>query len=411
MEKNESKSPRILLKILKWISLSVFSLILLAAVAGFVIVNFYGDKIKDLFIRELNTQLRAEVYASDISFTVFEHFPYATLKFRGLSAKDATDRKQKDTLLKAQTLMLNFNILDLYYKNYKIKRIDIRKGVLKLKIYKDLSDNYHFWKDSPASASSQVDFRLENVSLENILILYSNAANDQKISLTAKDIALTGRFTDERYSLKVKGIAAVSELRLSRESLARGKEIHIDIAMAVDNSSGKYTFQKGNLEMGNLSFLTKGAIIFNDKVKALDFSVISEEADLQSLVNELPASWQKYFENYDFSGRLAFTLRIKGNFMGEEIPGISADFSLSEAIVNRKGEKIALEGIKLRGSYTYKPSGDTTLQLLQFNSLTARLKSGVISGSATIEGFSRPMIRTRLKANFELDDLRQFLKG
>ncbi|MEI6576623.1 MAG: AsmA-like C-terminal region-containing protein [Bacteroidota bacterium] len=409
MENNESKKPTVLLKTLKWFFLSVLSLIVLASATGFIIVNYYGDTIKNVFIHELNTQLRSEIYAKDISFTVFEHFPYASLKFSGISAKDATDLKQKDTLLKAESLLLNFNVLDLYKQNYKITRIDIRKGFLHLKIYQDLSDNFHFWKDTPRQAGSKIDFRLENVSLVNMRIIYDNHANKQNLNILAREVALKGRFRDQSYQLRVNGIVVVKEFLLTDESLAKGKEVKLDLEMAADNERGLYTFQKGNLELGKLSFKTQGTILANDKDKQLDFSLLSKETDLQSLILELPASWQKYFENYDFKGDIAFHMTLKGAFMGKGIPRIQADFSLANASAKRKKEEISLEGIKLQGIYIYEQKGDSGLNLIDLKSFNARLKGGEITGSARIEGFVKPLIHTKFKASVELADLHQFL--
>jgi len=409
MEKIESKKPRLLLKILKWVFLSLFSLIILATVSGLVIINFYGDTIKAVFVRELNTQLRSEVNVRDISFTVFEHFPYATLRFSGVSAKDATDNNRKDTLLKADMLLLNFNVLDLYNKNYKIKRIDIRKGKIHLKIFRDLSDNFHFWKESTGPTNAKIDFRLEKVSLENVKVIYDNYANGQKLNVLARDLQLKGRFRDDHYSLKAIGLMTVGDFRLTEQSFAKGRDVTIDVDMAVDNTRGIYTFQKSRIELGELSFLVKGAFVYSDAEKSLDFSIISQETALKSIVTELPAEWQKYFERYEFNGNIAVTLKVKGHFMGSEAPQVKADFSLTDATIKRKGEDIALERLNIKGVYFYKQQADSARQSFDIKSFSASLKGGVIEGSGSVDGFVKPYIFARLKARFDLADLQAFL--
>ena len=70
---NTSKHKKIK-KILIRALLGLVSFILLLIITGFLIVYFNQDKIKRLFITELNKSLRTEISVKDIDFSVFDLF-------------------------------------------------------------------------------------------------------------------------------------------------------------------------------------------------------------------------------------------------------------------------------------------------------------------------------------------------
>ena len=116
-----NKVKKVIIRVL----LGLISFILLLVITGFLIVYFNQDKIKRIFVTELNKSLRSEISVKDIDFSVFAKFPNASLRFKDVLAKDAITSLHKDTLLAAKSIYLEFNLWDIYYKDYKIKKIEI----------------------------------------------------------------------------------------------------------------------------------------------------------------------------------------------------------------------------------------------------------------------------------------------
>jgi uncharacterized protein involved in outer membrane biogenesis len=146
-EQSQPKSFRFLRFLKRAFLFFTFSLLLLSA-GAFVIGYFYQDEVKEYVIAELNKQLNTEIIVDgkDIDFTVLQNFPYASVDFKNVKAMEAIQQKNKDTLFSAGEISFQFNVLDVFKKNYRVKKIEISTVNLNLRIDENGNDNYHFWK-------------------------------------------------------------------------------------------------------------------------------------------------------------------------------------------------------------------------------------------------------------------------
>ena len=133
-------------KIISIIFLGVFSVILLGI--GFTFL--YGEKIEQLMLKNIKEKLITEIEVKEIIFSVFENFPYASVKLTDVLIM-GKETNINDTLLYAQHGYLQFNIFNLLSKNQHINKIvlvgsklhikyDI-KGLSNYKIFKPQEEN------------------------------------------------------------------------------------------------------------------------------------------------------------------------------------------------------------------------------------------------------------------------------
>ena len=154
-------------------ALAIIVATLLLLIMGSALLGFlYQKKVKDFVVAQLNTKLNSEISVENIKFSLLEKFPYATLEFQKITAKDATDYAEKDTLLYADKLYLNFNIIDILFGNYIIKGIDLSDARMKLNVYEDGSNNYTFWKNSVDTLGEALLIELSRVNFSNVAVNY-----------------------------------------------------------------------------------------------------------------------------------------------------------------------------------------------------------------------------------------------
>ena len=136
----------------------------------------------------------------------------------------------------------------------------------------------------------------------------------------------------------------------------------------------------------------------------------SNEADLQSFIEELPESSKSMLEKYAASGTLNLSLSIKGNISSNKRPLIYCAFTLSEGSLHEPKSDITLENINFSGSYSNFSSNLPEQYKISFEQLSAKLKSGSIQGSANITNFLHPEIAFNGKLqNFELAEIVKFI--
>src|SRR3569832_2481386 len=128
---NTSESSRLLRKLRTYFLYFLFVIIAFLGL-GFLLGWIYEDAVKKYLITELNKQLNTPIIidTKDIDFSIIKNFPYASLDFKNIKAKDAVESRDKQILFQAGKISLQFNLPDLFRKTYRIKKMEIDDVVL-----------------------------------------------------------------------------------------------------------------------------------------------------------------------------------------------------------------------------------------------------------------------------------------
>lgn len=212
-------------------------LIILIAGSAIIIGYYHQDEIKSYIIKELNKQLNTEIIVDgkDINFTILKSFPFASLDFKNVKALDAVKNKNKDTLFKAQKISLQFNIIDIFNKNYHIKKIKFNTVDLNIRIDKQGNDNYHFLKTSSDTTTTNFYFALEEIVLKQIHLRYKNNQLQQRVNVLINKSKLSGKFSNEKYSLEILSDLFINTIKVDSTSFLHKKNVHVDMSFDVDN--------------------------------------------------------------------------------------------------------------------------------------------------------------------------------
>ncbi len=389
--------------------MSVLGLFLLLVLSAFIFAKFYEDAIKKLFISELNKRLQTEISVRDIQLSLLRQFPYATLNFEGLVAKDAVSSTPKDTLLDAGTLQLHFNILDLYHKKYVIKRIDLQDTRVNLRIYKDLSDNFHFWKAPEKTVSEKFSFALEKVVLQKVRLSYFNTPARQYYSLFLKQIKGKGKFSEDNFDLKLQGDFIINQLKSGSLVYLSKLPSNVDLALGVDQNTGMYSISRGKVKLAEVNFSLTGKIQYSDQRKELDLHFQAPDAVLGDIINELPAKYAEKLKEYELKGNLALAADLKGTFGGKEIPNFNTTFSVKEGKITYKKENVSLEKLTFSGSYSTFPRDGSPGPFLSINDISGEINQGKFSSQLEITGFNPSQVNFSAKADLGIDELLRFI--
>jgi len=400
---NHKKARRILL----WTGISLVSLVFLLAATSWIVSHTFEEEVRVIFEREVNKRLNTTLTVERINLSVLRHFPYAAVTFFNVKIKDAGPKKSINNMLKADEVSLEFSIADLFRSKFSIIRMRLRNADLHLHAYADGTDNFHLLKPGRKSDSGEFSFDIQKLIISNTVVAYLNEAAAQDYNIAVEKATFAGKFSQDTYDLGLQGTV------LFRKIISHGVTYHsdetamLDLLFIVDNRIGQYTFNRGDLQFGQLKFSLTGNIIYSASVKQMDIALQSGEADLVDLIQELPPAYRKYFNDYKASGQFAFNLTSRGKFGGENLPVLAASFSLHDGSLKRSSTGIALRDLRFEGQFHGKKpgyAGDIT-----FRNLSARLEGGTIHGSLKISNFANPGIEGNLLADADLAAVYGFL--
>ncbi|HPS27123.1 MAG TPA: AsmA-like C-terminal region-containing protein, partial [Bacteroidales bacterium] len=383
--------------------------------AGVFVGFFYEDAVKRIIINELNKRLNTEIAVqdieNDIQFSIFRKFPYASVSFSNVKVMDAIKtQKPKGVLLEASSLSLQFSILDMLFGRYKIKKIEAEEGNINIKIYKNRSDNYHFWKPSADTSASDFALDLQKIVLDDMGLSYVDYGRKQDYKVFARNVVLKGKFADNEYTLKIEGRVFVYLIKLEQDIYLANQPADLDVTLYVNSGNDYVTFKKGGIDIGKLGFDITGTINYAESNTLLDLRVEGKKMKIQSLINQLPSRYRGWLGYYEFKGDFNFIALVKG-YTGEKTnPLVSVSFGLKDGEIIQKQNSINLSHVSFDAEITNGSSHQKATTALSVRNFKSQLNDGNITGSIRIKNFNNPEIALKLSASLDLKDIFLFVK-
>ena len=348
-----SKRSPWILRVLWRLFITFIILIVLMMGTGFIIGYYYQDKVKEYVIGELNKQLNTEIIVDgrDIDFTVLKNFPYASVDFKNVKALDAIPSQKKDTLFTAGDISFQFNILDIFKKNYHVKKIEIDHVNLKVRIDKDGNDNYHFWKPSADTASTAFSFALEKIELKNVHLSYKNSKAKQTIDLRINKSDFSGNFSNREYSLESTSDLFVNSFKIDSTRYLSKKNIHAEIALNIDNTFPSYKIKTAKVRIEDVLFEVFGSVINANHEPVVNLGIRGKDMDIKSVLSLIPSKYKGKINDYESDGEFYLDATVQGVIGNSKQPQIIADFGIKNANIKQVKDNIILHKVNLKVHY------------------------------------------------------------
>jgi len=396
-------------KYFKRIFIILLSLFLLLITTGLVITYFYDEEVKQFVVKTLNKQLNTKIKVEKIELSLFRKFPYAAVEFTNVSAQSvSTQDSSKKNLFDAHKVYLQFNIWDIFSKNYQIKKIDIDKATFNLFVDEKGNDNYHFWKESASNESKNFSFGLKNLVLHNSEVFYTNNYTKQNIQLKANKVQLSGEFSNNNYSLRVKADLYFHSIEIDKVNYLNQQVVDMNFVLEVEKNKN-YTIKEGEIQLAKLFFDVNGNINVKEQENILDLHVKGKNIDITSLLRLLPEKYAQSLKAYHGRGIIHFTSNIQGAISSTTLPHIEANFGIIKGELTEINSGIKLENIKLRGTYTNGIRKNPSTNSLYVPEFSARLGEGNIKGIFRIDNFETPQLYFNTQALLNLGELQKFI--
>lgn len=410
-EQSPKKKSPLIFRILWRFLIFFFILFVLLIGSGFVIGYYYQSEVKEYIIGELNKQLNTQIIVDgkDIDFTVLKNFPYASVDFKNVKALEATNNSTKDTLFKAGKISFQFNIVDIFKKNYHIKKIEIDKVDLKVRIDKNGNDNFHFWKASSDTANTSFAFALEKIILNQVQLSYKDAKAKQNIDVLINKSKLSGNFSEKQYALETVSDLFVNLIKVDSTNYLRKKNIHAEVAIEVDNTKQSYKINDGKIKIENLLFGIVGSIL-NNNDPSLNLSIHGKDMDIKSVLSLIPNKHKGKINDYKSDGEFYFNATVQGQFSKNKTPHIKADFGINNAVITQIKENIFLQNVNLKGHYSNGNTENNEPSMLTLIPFSATIKQGTIAGELSLLNLKNPSFTGKIKGNISLEELQRFVK-
>ena len=395
-------------KKLKVIGIVLGIIIAIFVVIGIIFSTLYEDKVKAYIVEQINNSINTKIDVANIEFSVFKKFPYASLEFQEVTAEEVTTNEKKGILFSAQSVYLQFNIIDILNDNYTIKKVHVEDGMVNVKIDKFGNDNYHFWKKAE-TPENKLSIELEKLTFKRFNFYFLNDYKGLDMDIEAVSLALSGNFSSDKFTLKTEANLQVNQINDKGQAVLKNKNITINTSLAVNQNTKIYQIKKGEIGIEQLHFTLSGNIV-NKKVGInLDINSKGNELEIEELFSLLPKKQREALSAYKAEGTITYTSIIKGTLSIKESPAFDAEFSIKNGMITEKSSDKSLTNLNVSGNFT-NGQGENTSSKLNLNELEADFGAGHISGNYVITNFATPHIKFDSKANIDIATAKEFFK-
>lgn len=374
---------------------------------GWYISSVYEDEVKNFILTEINNNLNTKVDIEEINFSIFKKFPYASLELKNVRADEVVDKKKKEDLFNIKSIYFQFNLLDIIRENYVIKQIAVEDGFVNLKIDQQGNDNFHFWKKDTSNTENPFKIELSKLVFENISLSTVNEFKKLDFIILVDQLNLSGNFSDKDYTLTTDAKLLLQELNSNNQKWIKNKKIKLSTALAVNQETGKYTIENGNIAIENLSFNLSGNFIDKNKFTVLNIVSKGNNLSIESIFSLFPPDQQEKLKSYQTKGDITYKATIKGNYSFTENPDFNASFSIAHGEILEKNSDLSLTQLSVSGNFINVKGKPTKLVLQNFN---ANFGAGHIAGDYTITDFNNPFIELKSIAAIDISSAKNFFK-
>ena len=385
--------------------ISLVSIFFLSIITAFIIGYIYEEDAEKYIISQLNKQLNTQVIidTKNIDLSLLENFPSASLDFKNIIASTG-----KDTLFTASGISLRFNVIDLFHKNYRIKKIKVTDANLTLRIDNKGKDNYHFLKTSEDTTRSSFSFALEKFILKNVRISYVNQQAKSNASLIVKNAEFAGKFNPDKYVLECKGETFVHHIKADSSVLISQQPLDFKLDLFVDSRANYYEIKSSEVLLSDVKLNVVGNVITSDYEDVLNLSINGKDMNIKSVLTMLPEKYKKGIKDYESTGSFYFESFVKGGLSKEKSPSVSAKFGIGNADIINKKSGITLKNVNLKGRFMMENFSQLNGSL-HIDDFSAKLNDGNLQGNFSMDNFVHPFIKMDAKAKLNLAQVQKFI--
>ena len=372
------------------------------SLAGILIVTLFEEEIKNYAVKEISKQLKTDIKVKEVSLTLWSQFPSASLQFTDVMIQETF--QEKDTLIYAENVYLNFSISDFISGRYEVKEVTIENSAIHLKKTASGEDNYHFWKESEGDAE-EFSINLSAANLKNTFITLNDKQSKVELEVLAKNSQINGDVGSQFVLLSGDLISDVRHLKVDGKSYLNKKLVSGTVNIEIDLKDDLYTFKECDLSINELPLNINGTIDIDEYESKLDLIAKSKKADLSAVIKNLPSFIQQKLSSFQSRGEFQSVIAITGMVSSKKSPAVNASFKLSNGNITNSSSGIELKNISTSGTYKVAAGRE---DLLLFDNLSCTLGSGDFTASGKISRLSNPFINGSIDGKIQLDAFSAF---
>jgi len=394
--------------------LGIIFLLIIASV--FAVPYLFKGKIITLVKEKANQSINATVDFSDVSLSVFKHFPKLAVGINNLSIVGVNEF-DKDTLIAAKQLDISMNLWSaITGKEIDIYGIDIDQPYINSIVNKDGKANWNITKLEKATTSTTTNgntmqLKLNHYSITNGVIKYSDFMGNMFAVIDNIEHSGSGDFTADIFTLITKTSIGKLSYTMGGVKYISEAKTTADIDLQMNMKESKYTFNTDKITLNDLKIATQGYFQFvNDTTYGMDISFKAPSTDFKNMLSLIPTIYQNNFNTIKTSGQAIFNGFVKGNYNSKQIPAYQVNLQVDNGFFQYPDLPAPVKDINLTMKID-NPDGITDHTVIDISKAHLSLANEPFDFKLLVKNpISDLYVDAAAKGKLDLSKIKQFVK-
>lgn len=400
-----SQKRTIFFKILKYIGITLASLLTFMFIAPYV----FADKINAEIKKVANQKLNAKLDYSESNVSFFNHFPSLTVSLDNFKLNGSAPF-QNEKLITAKEIAFGINVPSLIFgKSVNIDKIFISNADINVKVNKEGFANYNVYKSNKAKTTEKEEdssLKLEKIEISNSKIVYDDLSTKLHFDIFGFNYLGKGDLSKAIFDLSSKAKIEKLNVLYDNEPYLMNKKVNADLITKVNVNSLSFIFEQNDLKINNLVVDFKGKFDFLKEGYNMDFILKTTNSNLNDFFTAFPPKFITWLDKTKLTGKTDFNLALKGNYIASKniAPNLELDFKIKEGSVNYNQSPATISNLNVDFS-TQLPSLNPDLLIVDLKNLSLNIDKEYLKTRLYSTGTNVLDLNAALEAKIDLEKL------
>lgn len=310
--------------------------ILVLIAAAFIIPIAFKKQITELVKKEINNNLTAKVDFSDVSLSLFRHFPKVSISLNDLTVI-GTEEFAADTLVAAKNIDASVNLISVIRgKDIKVSGVYLQSPRIHALVNKEGKANWDIAKADTSSGSSDsttsaFKMTLQKYRISDGYIYYKDETSDMSAEIKGLDHEGSGDFTQDEFMLSTMTKTDAASFTYAAIPYLANTKTSVGADIKIDNKTNTYTFKTDDIELNNLKVSADGSFqLVNDSTYNMDIKFKSPSNEFKDILSLVPAVYKNDFDRIKTSGSTLFSGWVKGIYSPQQLPAYDVSLEVKD---------------------------------------------------------------------------------
>ena len=369
----------------------IIVIILVCIVATMAIVPLaFRGKIKEIVISEAEQYLNAEFGFDNLSISLFNEFPQASVGIEGfwLRGKEVF---ANDTLAYIGKVEVAVNLMSIFGDGgYDITKVSVEDTHLKAIVLEDGRANWDIMaldttEEPEDTASSSFRILLKKVSVENVNIIYDDRQSGIYAQIDHFGAGCYGDMAADEALLDLQATIEALTFKMEGVPLLNRATINADLNIDADFANSKFTLRENTLSLNAIQATVAGwASLPTDAPMSLDLRLNTSDISFKEILSLIHAIYAKDFQDLRAEGTVSLHAYAKGELTDSIIPQFEAALNVNDGNFRYPALPAGIDDIQVNIRIN-NPGGDIDLTKINVERFSLNMLGNPFAVTALVE--------------------------